>query len=70
MESAVYGVPLITWPLYAEQKMNAVLLIEDVRIAIRPTVGEDGEVRKEVSKVVRALMEGEEGKAARSWQRK
>ncbi|KAK1269056.1 UDP-glycosyltransferase 72B1 [Acorus gramineus] len=67
LESVVYGVPLIVWPLYAEQKMNAVNLIEQAKIAIRPTTGEDGVVRREeVSRIVRALMEGEEGMGVRS----
>ncbi|KAK1269053.1 UDP-glycosyltransferase 72B1 [Acorus gramineus] len=66
LESVVNGVPLIAWPLYAEQKMNAVMLVGDAKIAIRPTVGEDGVVRREeVSRVVRALMEGEEGMGVR-----
>ncbi|KAH0878199.1 hypothetical protein HID58_065593, partial [Brassica napus] len=30
LESIVNGVPLIAWPLYAEQKTNASLLVEDV----------------------------------------
>ncbi|KAK1324804.1 UDP-glycosyltransferase 72B1 [Acorus calamus] len=66
LESVANGVPLIAWPLYAEQKMNAVMLVGDVKIAIRPTVGEDGVVRREeVSRIVRALMEGEEGMGVR-----
>ncbi|KAJ3686253.1 hypothetical protein LUZ61_015417 [Rhynchospora tenuis] len=36
LESLVHGVPLITLPLFAEQKINAVLLTEDVKVAIRP----------------------------------
>ncbi|XP_058225670.1 hydroquinone glucosyltransferase [Rhododendron vialii] len=67
LESVVHGVPLIVWPLYAEQKMNAVMLIEDVKVALRPKVGENGIVgRVEIAKVVKGLMEGEEGKQART----
>ncbi|KAK1302765.1 UDP-glycosyltransferase 72B1 [Acorus calamus] len=66
LESVANGVPLIAWPLYAEQKMNAVMLVGDAKIAIRPMVGEDGVVRREeVSRIVRALMEGEEGMGVR-----
>ncbi|KAE8701238.1 UDP-glycosyltransferase 72E1 [Hibiscus syriacus] len=36
LESIINGVPLIAWPLYAEQRMNATLLAEEVRIAVRP----------------------------------
>ncbi|KAL1198108.1 UDP-glycosyltransferase 72B1 [Cardamine amara subsp. amara] len=67
LESVVSGVPLIAWPLYAEQKMNAVLLTEDIRVALRPRVGDDKVVRREeVARVVKGLMEGEEGKGVRN----
>ncbi|CAA7402641.1 unnamed protein product [Spirodela intermedia] len=66
LESVVHGVPMIAWPLYAEQKMNAVLLVEDVKVALRPRAGEDGIVgRGEVAQVVKSLMEGEDGKRLR-----
>lgn len=66
LESVVNGVPLVAWPLYAEQKMNAVLVIEDVKVALRPKVGENGLVeREEIAGVVKRLMEGEDGKKLR-----
>ncbi|KAG7652696.1 UDP-glucuronosyl/UDP-glucosyltransferase [Arabidopsis suecica] len=65
LESIVNGVPLIAWPLYAEQKMNALLLV-DVGAALRARLGEDGVVgREEVARVVKGLIEGEEGNAVR-----
>ncbi|KAG8391924.1 hypothetical protein BUALT_Bualt01G0237500 [Buddleja alternifolia] len=67
LESVVNGVAMIAWPLYAEQRMNAVMLHEDVRVAMRPKVGENGLVgRVEIANVVKGLMEGEEGKGIRS----
>ncbi|EOA23114.1 hypothetical protein CARUB_v10003907mg [Capsella rubella] len=67
LEGIVSGVPLIAWPLFAEQKMNAVLLTEDIRAALRARAGEDGIVRREeVARVVKGLMEGEEGKGVRN----
>lgn len=67
LESVVRGVPLIAWPLYAEQKMNAVMLTEDVKVALRPRVSENGIIgRVEIAKVVKGLMEGEEGKQVRN----
>ncbi|XP_058221683.1 hydroquinone glucosyltransferase-like [Rhododendron vialii] len=63
LESVVYGVPLIAWPLFAEQKMNAVMLNEDLHVALRPKANEIGKVeREEIARVVKELMEGEEGK--------
>lgn len=67
LESVVNGIPLIAWPLYAEQKMNAVMLTENIKVALRPTSSENGLIeRKEIANVVRSLMEGEQGKKVRS----
>ncbi|XP_068644751.1 hydroquinone glucosyltransferase [Aristolochia californica] len=68
LESIVKDVPLIVWPLYAEQRMNAVMLVEDIKVAIRPELNEmRGLVeRHEIARVVKALMEGEEGKKVRN----
>ncbi|XP_042513728.1 hydroquinone glucosyltransferase-like [Macadamia integrifolia] len=66
LESIVHGVPLIAWPLYAEQRMNAVMLVEDMKVALLPKATEDGLVgREEIAAVVKCLMEGEEGKRKR-----
>lgn len=66
IESVVHGVPIIAWPLYAEQKMNAVMLTEGVEVALRPKVNDNGVVdREEIARVVRDLMEGDEGKKVR-----
>ncbi|KAI7752581.1 hypothetical protein M8C21_016993 [Ambrosia artemisiifolia] len=67
LETVVHGVPVIAWPLYAEQKMNAVSLTEGIKMALRPTVGENGIVnRVEIARVVKSLLEGEEGKVIRT----
>lgn len=69
LESIIHGVPLIAWPLYAEQRMNAVMLHEEVKVALRPKVGEDGLVgRVEIANVVNGLMM--EGNEIRSRMRK
>lgn len=66
LESVCHGVPMIAWPLYAEQHMNAVILVEGIGIALRPKQREDGVVeRGEIAKVVGDLMEGERGKVVR-----
>ncbi|XP_043715954.1 hydroquinone glucosyltransferase-like [Telopea speciosissima] len=63
LESMVHGVPLIAWPLHAEQKMNAVSLVEDLKVALRPKVEKNGIVRRmEIARVVKCLLEGDEGK--------
>ncbi|XP_043713289.1 anthocyanidin 3-O-glucosyltransferase 5-like [Telopea speciosissima] len=68
LESIVNGVPMIAWPLYAEQKMNATMLEEEVGVAVRtkelPTKRVVG--REEIEKLVRLVMEKEgEGEALR-----
>ncbi|KAF5177066.1 Glycosyltransferase [Thalictrum thalictroides] len=66
LESIVHGVPLIAWPLYAEQKMNAVML-HGMKAALRPRYDENGLIlRDEIAQVVKVLMEGEEGKTIRN----
>ncbi|CAL4992569.1 unnamed protein product [Urochloa decumbens] len=60
LESLVHGVPMVAWPLYAEQRLNAVMLAEGVGAAIRlPEVKE----KETIAAVVREVMVGE-GKGA------
>ncbi|KAK2660482.1 hypothetical protein Ddye_007015 [Dipteronia dyeriana] len=68
VESITHGVPIIAWPLYAEQKMNAAMLTEDIGVAVKPMKGPGETVvrREEISRVVRLLMESEEGEIIRS----
>ncbi|GAB4861622.1 hypothetical protein Ancab_036872 [Ancistrocladus abbreviatus] len=67
LESVVCGIPLIVWPLYAEQKSNSVILTQDLKVALKPNNEEDCLIRQEkVAKVVRDLMEGKEGEKIRN----
>ncbi|GKD97045.1 anthocyanidin 3-O-glucosyltransferase 5-like protein [Tanacetum coccineum] len=71
LESVKHGVPVIGWPMYAEQRMNATSLSNEVGVAVKmPVLGDRGEAvlvgRKEIERVVRIVMEGEEGKKIRS----
>lgn len=66
LESIVNGVPLIVWPLYAEQRMNAVMLNQGLKVALRPNASQRGLVEAdEIARVVKELMDGDEGKKAR-----
>ncbi|XP_027351153.1 hydroquinone glucosyltransferase-like [Abrus precatorius] len=62
LESIVMGVPMITWPLCADQKMNAILLAEGLKVALRPEFNKnDGTVEKEeIAKVIKGLILGDE----------
>ncbi|OMO79697.1 UDP-glucuronosyl/UDP-glucosyltransferase [Corchorus capsularis] len=71
LEAIVHGVPLIAWPLYAEQRLNAVLLADDLKVAWRVKENENGLVgRDEIAKFVKGIIEGEEGKPLRDKMRK
>ncbi|KAG7993959.1 hypothetical protein I3843_01G030700 [Carya illinoinensis] len=61
------GMPMITWPLYAEQKMNATKLAEEVGVAVRPKIAPTKGVvgREDIEMMVRKVMEDPEGKAMR-----
>ncbi|KAA8531812.1 hypothetical protein F0562_006471 [Nyssa sinensis] len=58
IESIVNGVPLIAWPFYAEQNMNATMLVEEAGVAIRSKLLPSKEVvmREEIEKMVRRIM--------------
>jgi hydroquinone glucosyltransferase len=65
LETVSSGVPVLAWPLFAEQRMNAVKLVH-VGLALRVSAREDGVVpREEVAAVTRELMVGEKGAMAR-----
>ncbi|GFP85296.1 anthocyanidin 3-o-glucosyltransferase 5 [Phtheirospermum japonicum] len=67
LESITSGVPIIAWPLYAEQRLNATILAEEVGVAVRPRVLPTKAVvgREEIESLVRRLMEHEEGREMR-----
>jgi coniferyl-alcohol glucosyltransferase len=68
LESITNGVPMIAWPLYAEQRVNATLLTEELGVAIRSKVLPLKKVvgRQEIEKMVRTIMEDKEGNAIRA----
>lgn len=79
VEAVSYGVPMVAWPLYAEQKMNSVVLVEEMRLAIAlekvaesssslssssSSTKEEMVSAEELKKKVRELM-GQEGQGLR-----
>ncbi|KAL4575784.1 hypothetical protein LXL04_011870 [Taraxacum kok-saghyz] len=66
LEAVVAGVPMVAWPLYAEQKMNRVYLVEEMKVAVAVDMSSDGFVTAAaVEEKVKELMEGEEGRVVR-----
>lgn len=75
LEAITNGVPLIAWPLYAEQKMNAVLLADGLKVAMRVKEDDENNVgvvvgRQDIANYIKGLIEGEEGKVLRKEMRK
>ncbi|KAF0917804.1 hypothetical protein E2562_021476 [Oryza meyeriana var. granulata] len=65
LESIMAGVPMLAWPLYAEQRMNRVFLEKEMGLAVA-VEGYDGEgpvKAEEVAAKVRWLMESDGGRA-------
>ncbi|GKU89228.1 hypothetical protein SLEP1_g3394 [Rubroshorea leprosula] len=66
LEAICAGVPMLAWPLYAEQKMNKASLVEEAKVALPLDELEDGLVSAgELEKRVRELMESDTGKQVR-----
>ncbi|KDP35101.1 hypothetical protein JCGZ_10943 [Jatropha curcas] len=67
LESVVAGVPMVAWPLYAEQHLNRNILVEDMKMAIAVEQrDEDGFVRAdELARRVLELMDSEKGEELR-----
>ncbi|KAG2649780.1 hypothetical protein PVAP13_1NG419952 [Panicum virgatum] len=62
LESVASGVPMVAWPLYAEQSTNAApaLLSENVALRLRATRADGLIAREEIAAAVREVMGGEE----------
>jgi coniferyl-alcohol glucosyltransferase len=61
LESILSGVPMVAWPLYAEQKMNATLLSKELGVAVR-VKATNGEIvrREQIAKLIRRVMVDED----------
>nr|AFJ53029.1 UDP-glycosyltransferase 1 [Linum usitatissimum] len=68
MESVCAGVPMVAWPMMAEQPLNARMVAEEIKVGIRVEgSGRNGRLVKKgaVEEAVRELMAGEKGKEVR-----
>ncbi|KAK6155635.1 hypothetical protein DH2020_009883 [Rehmannia glutinosa] len=64
LEAVSFGVPMIGWPIYAEQRMNRVFMVEEMKVALPLEEAADGFVAAaELEKRVRELMESKTGRA-------
>ena len=66
LEALNAGVPLVAWPLYAEQRFNKILVVEKIGIALPMNKSEDGYMRScEIEKRVKEIMDSIEGNVVR-----
>ncbi|MCL7048303.1 hypothetical protein MKW94_026654, partial [Papaver nudicaule] len=70
MESICASVPILAWPMMADQHLNARMVVDELGMGVR-VLAENGSVRGFVTsecidKQVRELMEGEKGKEMRN----
>ncbi|KAJ1405001.1 UDP-glycosyltransferase family, conserved site [Sesbania bispinosa] len=75
LEAVSYGVPMVAWPLYAEQHMNSVVMVEEMKLAIPIREVSNGEGKglvgsEEVERRVKQLMEMEDDVRERSLEMK
>jgi len=69
VESICAKVPILAWPMMADQHLNARMVVEEIKIGLRVETC-DGSVRgfvkwEGLEKPIRELMEGEKGKEGR-----
>jgi hypothetical protein len=68
LEGIVSGVPMICWPLYSEQRMNKVHMVEEMKVGVAVEGHEEELVRgEELEAKVKLVMEYEEGSSGGGW---
>lgn len=66
LEAVSAGVPMVGWPLYAEQRFNRVFMVEEMKVALALEESKGGFVSaNELEKRVRELMDSASGKGVR-----
>jgi hypothetical protein len=64
LESLWYGVPIVTWPLYAEQQLNAFRMVKELGLAVEMRLdsrSDNGDLvtADEIARAVRCVMDGD-----------
>ncbi|KAG2600499.1 hypothetical protein PVAP13_5KG531114 [Panicum virgatum] len=63
MEGIMAGIPMLCWPLYAEQKMNKIVMTEDMGVGVEMEGYRAGFIKaEEVEAKLRLVMESKEGR--------
>ncbi|TVU11113.1 hypothetical protein EJB05_44677, partial [Eragrostis curvula] len=67
LEAITYGVPMLCWPLYAEQKLNKVLITDAMSVGMEMEGYRAGFIKaKEVETKLKLVMESEVGRELRA----
>lgn len=66
LESLWFGVPIATWPMYAEQQINAFQMVRDLELAVELRLdyrmkSNDLVLAEEIERAVRCVMDGGDG---------
>uniref|UniRef100_A0A0D9XRG9 Glycosyltransferase n=1 Tax=Leersia perrieri TaxID=77586 RepID=A0A0D9XRG9_9ORYZ len=66
LEGVIAGVPMLCWPLHAEQRINKVLMVEEMGVGVEMVGWQQGLVKaEEVEAKLRLVMESEVGNKLR-----
>ncbi|XP_034925654.1 UDP-glycosyltransferase 88B1 [Populus alba] len=67
LEALCAGVPMVAWPLYAEQRMNRIFMVEEMKVALACREAEDDQFvnAAELEERVIELMNSKKGEAVR-----
>ncbi|CAL5083477.1 unnamed protein product [Urochloa decumbens] len=67
LEGIMAGVPMLCWPMYAEQKMNKVFMVEEAKVGVEMVGWKQGMVKaEEVEAKLRLVLESEDGEQLRA----
>ncbi|CAJ2666188.1 unnamed protein product [Trifolium pratense] len=61
LEAVCVGVPMISWPLYAEQKLNRLIMVEEMKVALKLNESNGFVSGAELGERVKELMESANG---------
>nr|BBN60802.1 UDP-glycosyltransferase 88E21 [Glycyrrhiza uralensis] len=65
LEAVCEGVPMVAWPLYAEQRMNKVILVKEMKVALELNESNGFVSGTELGDRVKELMDSDRGKEIR-----
>jgi hypothetical protein len=65
LEAVCVGVPMIAWPLYAEQRLNRLIMVEEMKVALKLNESNGLVSGTELDERIKELMESRRGREIR-----